>query len=72
MSYNEAKIKYANMGIDTEKAIETLMGVPVALHCWQGDDVGGFDQKEAALSGGIQATIRVLPSWQRLSGPHLR
>ena len=56
MSYLEAKAKYAALGIDTEAAMERLKTVPVALHCWQGDDVGGFDQKDAALSGGIQTT----------------
>ncbi len=53
--YNEAKEIYAKIGVDTEKAIETLMNVPVSVHCWQGDDVVGFDSKEA-LSGGIQTT----------------
>ena len=56
MSYAQAKKKYAARGIDTDAAIRTLREVPVALHCWQGDDVGGFDRKEKALSGGIQAT----------------
>lgn len=55
MSYLEAKEKYAKIGVDTDKAIETLKNVPVSLHCWQGDDVVGFDQK-GALSGGIQTT----------------
>ncbi|MBR6510610.1 MAG: L-rhamnose isomerase [Clostridia bacterium] len=54
--YIEAKEMYAKLGIDTDKAIETLKNVPVALHCWQGDDVRGFDQKVDALSGGIQTT----------------
>ena len=44
MSYLEAKAKYAALGIDTDAAIARLKTVPVALHCWQGDDVGGFDQ----------------------------
>ena len=56
MSYLEAKAKYAALGMDTDAAIARLKTVPVALHCWQGDDVGGFDQKDAALSGGIQTT----------------
>ena len=55
MSYIEAKEKYAKHGIDTEKAIEMLTNVSISVHCWQGDDVVGFDSKEA-LSGGIQAT----------------
>ncbi len=56
MSYLEAKEKYAKLGIDTDAAIQRLKTVPIALHCWQGDDVGGFDQKEKALTGGIQTT----------------
>ena len=55
MSYIEAKEKYAKYGIDTEKAIEILKNVSISVHCWQGDDVVGFDSREA-LSGGIQAT----------------
>ena len=54
--YLDAKEMYAKIGIDTDKAIETLKSVPVALHCWQGDDVRGFDQKVDSLSGGIQTT----------------
>ncbi len=56
MSYIAAKEKYAKLGIDTDKAIKILKNVPVALHCWQGDDVRGFDQKVDSLSGGIQTT----------------
>ena len=57
MSYIDAKAKYAKFGIDTDAAIKKLMGVPVALHCWQGDDVRGFDQKsDGPLTGGIQTT----------------
>ncbi len=53
--YDSAKVEYAKHGIDTDKAIKTLMNVPLSIHCWQGDDVTGFDSEEA-LSGGIQAT----------------
>lgn len=58
MSYNEAKAKYAALGVDTDAAIAKLKTVPVALHCWQGDDVTGFDHKDndSALTGGIQTT----------------
>ena len=55
MNYTEAKAKYSGIGVDADAAIEKLAKVPVALHCWQGDDVGGFDQK-GPLSGGIQTT----------------
>ena len=54
-NYEHAKIDYSKYGIDTEKAMEILASVPVSIHCWQGDDVIGFDSKEA-LSGGIQTT----------------
>ncbi|MCD8295350.1 MAG: L-rhamnose isomerase [Clostridia bacterium] len=53
--YELAKDKYAEYGVDTESALETLKNIPVSLHCWQGDDVQGFDTT-GALSGGIQAT----------------
>ena len=46
---------YKNYGIDAQKAIDTLKNVTVSMHCWQGDDVVGFDTKES-LSGGIQTT----------------
>ncbi len=55
MSYNEAKAKYAAIGIDTDAVIEKLKTVSISMHCWQGDDVNGFDTK-GELSGGIQTT----------------
>ncbi len=55
--YNEAKERYAALGVDTEAAIAKLKEVPVSLHCWQGDDVRGFDgDPSKALTGGIQTT----------------
>ena len=57
MSYIEAKAKYAAIGVDTDAAIEKLRSVPVSLHCWQGDDVRGFDTDPTKpLTGGIQTT----------------
>ena len=57
MSYIEAKEKYAALGIDTDAAIKKLSTVPVSLHCWQGDDVRGFDTDPSKpLTGGIQTT----------------
>ena len=57
MSYAEAKAKYAALGVDTDAAIAKLKTVPVALHCWQGDDVRGFDtDPNKPLTGGIQTT----------------
>ncbi|MBQ3015559.1 MAG: L-rhamnose isomerase [Clostridia bacterium] len=54
-NYEYAKAKYAELGINTDLAMDILKDVPVSIHCWQGDDVSGFDSKEA-LSGGIQTT----------------
>ena len=54
-AFELAKETFATFGVDVEAAIETLKNIPVAVHCWQGDDVGGFDH-EGALTGGIQTT----------------
>ena len=57
MSYTEAKEQYAALGVDAETALEKLKTVPVSLHCWQGDDVRGFDTDPMKpLTGGIQTT----------------
>ena len=57
MSYTEAKEAYAAWGVDAEAAMETLKNVPISLHCWQGDDVRGFDTDPSKpLTGGIQTT----------------
>ena len=53
--YEYAKNKYKALGVDTDSAIETLLKTPLAIHCWQGDDVRGFDNP-LSLSGGIQTT----------------
>ena len=54
-NYELAKEQYAAIGVDTDAAIAKLKDIPVALHCWQGDDVKGFDQ-DGPLTGGIQTT----------------
>jgi len=57
MSYEEAKKRYAGIGVDADAAMEKLKGVPISLHCWQGDDVRGFDTDPSKpLTGGIQTT----------------
>lgn len=57
MSYNEAKEKYSKIGVDTEKALTLLSKAQISLHCWQGDDVRGFDSDpDKPLTGGIQTT----------------
>lgn len=55
-SYEIAKSIYAEFGVDTDEAIKTLDQVPVSVHCWQGDDVAGFEESDTGLTGGIQAT----------------
>ncbi len=54
-AYENARVVYAKYGIDTEEAIKTLASIPVSIHCWQGDDVAGFENS-GPLTGGIQAT----------------
>lgn len=53
--YQQAKEMYARIGVDTERALAQLSGIPLSMHCWQGDDVHGFD-RDGALTGGIQTT----------------
>lgn len=53
--YESAREQYRAMGVDTEKALEALTEAAVSIHCWQGDDINGFESK-ASLSGGIQVT----------------
>lgn len=55
-AYAVARERYAALGVDTEAAIATLATVSLSLHCWQGDDVGGFENPGAPLGGGIAAT----------------
>jgi len=54
--YELAREQYGEIGVDTERMIETLLGTPISVQCWQGDDVGGFEREGSVLSGGgIQA-----------------
>ncbi|MBN1909429.1 MAG: L-rhamnose isomerase, partial [Pirellulales bacterium] len=55
-AYTLAKERYAQFGVDTEEALKTLFSVPLSLHCWQGDDVGGFEAAGSLNDGGILAT----------------
>lgn len=55
-SLDYARERYAALGVDIDSALQTLQSVPLSLHCWQGDDVGGFENTGEALSGGIAAT----------------
>ena len=55
-AYAEARERYAKLGVDTDRAIETLMNVSISIPCWQGDDVRGFETATSAPTGGIVAT----------------
>ena len=55
-SYAVARERYAEIGVDTEKALAALQNIPLSLHCWQADDVTGFENRGGDLTGGIQAT----------------
>ena len=55
-AYEIAKERYAALGIDTEAAMDKLQKIQLSLHCWQADDVRGFENPDGELTGGIQAT----------------
>jgi len=55
-AYRLAKEQYASWGVDTDAAMDQLRRVPISIHCWQGDDVGGFENPQAGLGGGLLAT----------------
>ncbi|MCT8158694.1 L-rhamnose isomerase [Pseudoruegeria sp. SHC-113] len=56
IAYESAKAAFADWGVDTEAALTALKSVPISMHCWQGNDVVGFETKTGASGGGIQAT----------------
>ena len=55
-AYRLAADRYQENGVDTEAAMARLISVPISLHCWQGDDVRGFEQAGGELGGGLAAT----------------
>ena len=55
-TFTLARERYAPLGVDVERALQALAKIPVSLHCWQGDDVGGFEMGGGALGGGLVAT----------------
>jgi L-rhamnose isomerase len=55
-AYALAKERYAMLGVDADQALDTLAQIAISLHCWQGDDVGGFESPDAELGGGLAAT----------------
>jgi L-rhamnose isomerase len=56
LAYDVARDRYAELGVDAERALSRLATIPISVHCWQGDDVGGFEQFGTGLTGGIAAT----------------
>ena len=54
--YEYARERYAAIGVDTEAAIAKVLATPVSVHCWQGDDVRGFEALDTGLTGGIMST----------------
>ncbi len=54
--YDLAKESYSKYNVDTDVAINKLINIPISIHCWQGDDITGFEKKESKLSGGILTT----------------
>jgi len=54
--FAQAKERYESMGVDVDKALETLKTVPISMHCWQGDDVAGFEGADGISDGGIMTT----------------
>lgn len=55
-AYQLACERYGELGVDTDEAMDRLSRIPISLHCWQGDDVGGFENPETGLDGGIAVT----------------
>ncbi len=55
-AFKESAERYAEIGVDVENAIQTLSEVPISMHCWQGDDVGGFENPDATLGSGLAVT----------------
>jgi L-rhamnose isomerase len=55
-AYRLAKERYAALGVDTDKALKQLADIPISIHCWQGDDVGGFENAGQGLGGGLAVT----------------
>jgi L-rhamnose isomerase len=55
-TYALACERYASLGVDTEAALAKLAAIPISLHCWQGDDIGGYETRSGELGGGIATT----------------
>ncbi len=55
-TYQLAKDRYAQIGVDTDQALKKLAGISISIHCWQGDDVGGFENASQEIGGGLAVT----------------
>ncbi|MFU8848673.1 MAG: L-rhamnose isomerase [Opitutales bacterium] len=55
-AFNNSVARYAELGVDVEQVLKTMAEVPISMHCWQGDDVGGFESPDAALGSGLAVT----------------
>src|SRR5690242_9750574 len=55
-AFGLATERYATLGVDVRRALKVLATIPISLHCWQGDDVGGFEYSGKPLGGGLVAT----------------
>lgn len=55
-AFNDSVARYAELGVDVEQVLKTIARVPISIHCWQGDDVGGFESPDAALGSGLAVT----------------
>lgn len=66
-NYEVAKDRFAQMGVDTDQALKLLDQLPISMHCWQGDDVSGFENPGGELTGGIQATGNYLGKARNIS-----
>ena len=65
LDYNQVKAQYATLGIDTDKVLDRLAKISLSIHCWQGDDVGGFEKPNSELSGGGLAVTGNYPGKAR-------
>ena len=61
-AYRLAEERYAALGVDTAKALQQLADIPISIHCWQGDDVGGFENAGQQLGGGLAVTGNTTPA----------
>lgn len=65
-AYEMAKKKYAELGVDVDTALENLSQISLSIHCWQGDDVGGFEKSESELSGGGSRLLVIIQVKQEM------